>query len=226
MSYRIVPILSSTKDSIHCDKNGSIRAVAQDIFKGDGLRGFWSGYSASLVLTLNPSLTFFVYEILKRFSMPRNHWRNPSLGEIFFISALSKVLASTLIYPFSFAKSILQSKKRDSDKKNKGPQTPRFTSSQAAQASKQQGNLLTVIMGIIEVDGLRALYDGVGGEILKGFFSHGIAMLLKETIYKFVVRSFHIMLRITKRYPSPERLAELAKERTKQTVRDLSNHVP
>ena len=43
--------------------------LVNEIYEQKGLSGFWSGYSATLVLTLNPSLTFFFYEFLKRLSL-------------------------------------------------------------------------------------------------------------------------------------------------------------
>lgn len=50
----------------------STRSIALQIKSEKGLKGFWSGYSASLVLTLNPSLTFFLFETFKRALLPRN----------------------------------------------------------------------------------------------------------------------------------------------------------
>merc|ERR1712144_93973 len=49
----------------------TVADIASQIRSEKGLQGFWSGYSASLVLTLNPSITFFLYETFKRTLLPR-----------------------------------------------------------------------------------------------------------------------------------------------------------
>lgn len=86
----------------------SVRSIALQIREEKGLQGFWSGYSASLVLALNPSLTFFFFETLKRSVLPRSQHASPSAQVTFLLAAISKALASSITYPFSLAKSRLQ----------------------------------------------------------------------------------------------------------------------
>ncbi len=88
---------------------GSLRSIASQIQGEKGVQGFWSGYSASLVLTLNPSLTFFLFEAFKRTLLPRSQRQSPSPQATFLLAAISKAIASTITYPFSLAKSRLQS---------------------------------------------------------------------------------------------------------------------
>ena len=52
-------MLSSRPSDKETTEQDSVHSIARQIHRAKGLRGFWSGYSASLVLTLNPSLTFF-----------------------------------------------------------------------------------------------------------------------------------------------------------------------
>lgn len=40
----------------------SFLGVAKDIMKKDGITGFWRGLKPSLVLTVNPAITYGVYE--------------------------------------------------------------------------------------------------------------------------------------------------------------------
>lgn len=56
-----------------------------------------------------------------------------------------------------------------------------------------------------------ALYEGLDGEVLKGFFSHGITMIVKEAVHRFVIRLYYGIIKLLKRYPSPEQLAEKVK---------------
>lgn len=71
-------------------------------------------------------------------------------------------------------------------------------------------NVFTTILSIARTEGITALYEGLGGEVLKGFFSHGITMIVKEAVHKFVIQLYYAILKLLKRYPSPEQLAEMA----------------
>src|SRR5271155_3171891 len=59
------------------------------------------------MLTLNPSLTFFLFDTFKRL-LPRSRRNNPPLLATFLMAAFSKACASTVTYPFNLAKSRAQ----------------------------------------------------------------------------------------------------------------------
>lgn len=200
---------------------GSLRSIASQIRAEKGVQGFWSGYSASLVLTLNPSLTFFFFEALKSTLLSRSQRQSPSAQMIFLLAAFSKAMASTITYPFSLAKSRLQSssgldqRETSSTGKQEGIHIPK----------KAPTNVFTVILRIAQAEGLGALYEGLGGEIMKGFFSHGITMIVKEAVHKLVIQLYYHILKMLKRYPSPQELAGSVTEqvvRTAEDVRDLA----
>lgn len=69
------------------DAAPSVADIAFTIREEKGLQGFWSGYSASLVLTLNPSLTFFLYESFKRL-LPRAQRDDPGARTVFLMAAV------------------------------------------------------------------------------------------------------------------------------------------
>ncbi len=200
---------------------GSIRSIALQIRKEKGWQGFWSGYSASLVLTLNPSLTFFFFETLKRSVIPRGQRANPSTQATFLLAALSKALASTITYPFSLAKSRLQAS------------VPRDNDSKAVEVSSEESvrrpsNVFTTILHIAQTQGISALYEGLDGEVLKGFFSHGITMIVKEAVHKLVIRLYYTILKLLRKYPSPQQLVASAKERAdglRDRLDENSQHV-
>ena len=201
--------------SLHGDaKSGKGRAtlfsIASNIKSETGLLGFWSGYSASLILTINPSLTFFFYETFKWAVIPPSRRSGPNSKETFLLAAVSKALASSITYPISLAKTRLQASRYENDRTSTEPKVESSTSSgrEAARAS-----LLSTIIAIIRTEGPSALYDGLEAEILKGFFSHGITMLVKESIHKLVIKMFYLSLKILKRWPSPEQMADMAKQR-------------
>lgn len=207
----------SAKSEVQTD---SIRSIARQIRSEKGLQGFWSGYSASLVLTCNPSLTFFFFGTLKRMLVPRSQRSNLSPQMTFLLAALSKAMASTITYPFSLAKSRAQASSNKStdntgghDKHGLGPvQAPR------------PGNVFATILHIANAEGLGALYDGLSGEVLKGFFGHGITMIVKDLVHKLIIRLYYAILRLLKRYPNPQIVGDQAMQKVTGVSNGLKHH--
>jgi len=99
------PTSSITAD--HADKL-SIKDIALQIRSERGIQGFWAGYSASLILTLNPALTFLLHDLLKKTLLPKSKRESPGSTLVFLLAAISKAAASTITYPFSLAKTRAQ----------------------------------------------------------------------------------------------------------------------
>ena len=208
----------SGRDAGKDTQQSSLRSITSKIRAEKGMQGFWSGYSASLVLTLNPSLTFCFFEALKR-TLPRSQRQSPSPQTTFLLAAISKAMASAITYPFSLAKSRLQS--------SSGP-NQRKTSSTGKQEGtyatrKAPSNVFTVILRIAQTEGLSALYEGLGGEVMKGFFSHVITMIVKEAVHKLVIQLYYNILKMLKRYPSPQELAGSVKKQVVQMAQDAGD---
>ncbi|QSS57246.1 mitochondrial carrier protein [Histoplasma capsulatum var. duboisii H88] len=184
----------------------STRDIVSAIVAQKGLTGLWAGYSASLILSLNPALTFLLSQVFKFSLLPRDKRRRPPASATFLFAAISKVIASSLTYPFSMAKTRAQAA------------TSASTSSSAA---RPPPTILHAIYAIARTEGLAALYAGLSGDVLRGFFSHGIAMLAKDTVYRLVVRTYYLLLVMLRRYPSPEELLARAKARTEEVAEEV-----
>jgi hypothetical protein len=199
----------------------SVSEIAQSIRSEKGLQGFWSGYSASLVLTLNPSITFFLYEFFKRAFLPRAQRDDPGARVTFLMAAISKSIASTITYPFSLAKARAQTSSsppvdpESADKVKEEVENAR-NKSEGVKAGKdvksvaKRSTVFNTILKIYRTEGAAALYEGVWGEILKGFFSHGITMIVKESIHKLIIQTYYVILKALNKYPSPSELASQA----------------
>lgn len=87
---------------------------------------------------------------------------------------------------------------------------------------KAPHNVFTTILNIIHTEGLGGLYEGLGGEVLKGFFSHGITMIVKDAAHKLVIQLYYAILKLLRRYPSPQELAEAAKGQAGQVADDVA----
>lgn len=182
--------------------------IAARIRKEKGLPGFWSGYSASLVLTLNPSITFFLNEVLKYALLPRSKRERPSPAVTFFLAALSKSAASSITYPISLAKTRAQAMSSS--------ETPSTTPQPNPLLATLTPKIFTAVAEIYRAEGIPALYAGLPGEVLKGFFSHGFTMLAKDAVYSSIVKTYYLLLVVLRRYPSPEELLERAREQAEE----------
>ncbi|KAJ6095624.1 hypothetical protein N7486_006370 [Penicillium sp. IBT 16267x] len=180
--------------------------IAAQIQKEKGLAGFWSGYSASLILTLNPSITLFLNEVFKRALLPREKRDKPSAAVTFLMAALSKSVASSITYPFSLAKTRAQAMAGESQKPDQGKTI----------LSALMPQIVYNVITIARAEGIPALYAGLPGEVLKGFFSQGFTMLAKDAVYSFIVKSYYILLTLLRRYPSPEELLVRAREQAEE----------
>jgi len=63
--------------------------------------------------------------------------------------------------------------------------------------------------------------------MLKGFFSNGITMIVKESIHKLIIQAYYLILKALNKYPSPAELVDQAGqvlgggvERTGEVVRE------
>lgn len=139
---------------------------AKQIYDEHGITGFWSGYRATLILSFNPSLTYYFFQILSAQIVPRSRRNKPTTFEVFISAALAKTMATIITYPVIVLKTRTQV--------GAGKDLPLYK--QLAATYKQEG--------------ASALFDGASGQILKSFFNQGITMMTKDKITRFVVLSY------------------------------------
>jgi solute carrier family 25 (peroxisomal adenine nucleotide transporter), member 17 len=181
------------KQTSSSNDNKSLVAMLKDIYDESGLAGLWSGYSATLVLTMNPSITFFVDRRLAKRIIPALEEEDVPVAYIaFLLAAFSKAVATAVTYPFQAAKTRLQvtsspSREASSSEKSLGSQAPPTTIA-AKLARLLDATIFGVLIRIIKEEGIRALYSGVRGELLKSFFSHGLTMFIKGVFHRLIVR--------------------------------------
>jgi hypothetical protein len=216
----------SARSSTSSTPEPSVSEIVSQIRSEKGLQGFWSGYSASLVLTLNPSLTFFLYETFKRTLLAPENRDDPKARVTFLMAAVSKAIASTITYPFSLAKSraqaggkapinpndvenIKEKALEAQDEKNKDKAK---AARHKIKAVAKRSTVFSAISKIYQEDGLAALYEGLLGEILKGFFSHGTTMLVKEAVHKVIIKLYFVILKALNNLPTTSEVVCQAKD--------------
>lgn len=193
----------------------SVQDIARRIYNERGIAGFWSGYSQAVVLTINPSITFAADNLLTAL-LPRESRDNPSAATRFLVSALSKVIATTLVYPAMLAKSRAQvSGGLGSDEEADLPEYLEKSDMQSTPERKRVKNTLQKLLSLFTAqyamlkalrkvyrdEGLSGLYSGLEGEIVKGFLQHGLTMMVKEQVHIGVIQAYYLLLKTTKRWP-------------------------
>lgn len=165
-----------------------------------GFLGLWAGYGATLALTLNPSITFYLQHALKKALVDRGR-EGESSGMVFLVAALSKVAATATTYPFNIAKaraqvSAPQSPVPEPDEKRGVIKTVSRRLNRLA-----GGTIFATVNKIRREEGVGALYNGLAGELLKAFFNHGTTMLSKDIVHKLIVQLYFLLLAFMKRSP-------------------------
>ncbi|KAG9062623.1 hypothetical protein KI688_004925 [Linnemannia hyalina] len=180
----------------------SARSIIREIYAQDGITGFWAGYAPTVILSINPSITYFLFETIKKSILARQlqaaHSGSSSPAksvlaaaasltslQIFFISACSKAIASFLTYPLILTKTKLQTKVQDND-----------TTTNLGDVEKQDdqpksfNGIADVFKTVIKDKGIAGLYTGCQGQVVKGFFSFGLMYMIKDRVVAWMLTLF------------------------------------
>ncbi|WWC68111.1 uncharacterized protein I206_102032 [Kwoniella pini CBS 10737] len=119
------PSISSSKDK-KAVIAPSLFETANEIINENGITGLWTGLKPGLVLTINPAITYGVFERLKSYRLSKRLNGNHNIGkggklgvgESFILGMISKTLATVVTYPYIFAKVRLQAKVNPEDDQN------------------------------------------------------------------------------------------------------------
>lgn len=93
------------------------------------LCSFFAGFKVSCILTLNPSITLYLFALFKLLLLPKRKQEHPPASAIFITSALASAVASTICFPAILAKTRLQSR---------GPSGKQYKSTQEVLVSLYQ----------------------------------------------------------------------------------------
>lgn len=160
------------------DKRGLLDTGREVIYSDDGWSGLWRGLKASLVLVVNPAITYGAYQRLRELLFPGKTILRPweSFGKIIkhsranslssdnlaVLGAASKALATIMTQPLIVAKVGLQSRPPP------------------ARQGKAFKSFVEVMSYIVEHEGPMALFKGLAPQITKGILVQGLLMMTKE----------------------------------------------
>ncbi|PVV02328.1 hypothetical protein BB560_003222 [Smittium megazygosporum] len=107
----------STRQQMSTEKaEAGVFKIVKDIVKSDGITGMWKGFGPSMILCINPAITYGLFEKIKEFIIHKKFRIGIDAGlespfltpiEAFLTGALSKVVATIVTYPYISAKARL-----------------------------------------------------------------------------------------------------------------------
>ncbi|KAF8246495.1 mitochondrial carrier [Wilcoxina mikolae CBS 423.85] len=167
--------------------------TAREVIAEDGASGLWRGLKASLVLVVNPAITYGSYQKFKEILYPNK--TRLSAFESFLLGALSKAVATCATQPLIVAKVGLQSRPPP------------------ARKGKPFKSFIEVMRFIVEHEGALGLFKGIGPQIMKGLIVQGMLMMTKEKLELSFVLIFAGIRKMRQR-----QLAEKAALLVKNTI--------
>lgn len=135
--------------------------LSKEVYAKDGITGFWRGLRVSLVLCINPSITYGSYERLKQIIYAGKSHLGPL--ESFSLGVIAKSLATVSTQPLIVSKAMLQKKEHgDEDVKFDG-----FTHA---------------LEHLWQTEKFRGLYKGIAPQLVKGVFVQGLLFMFKDQL--------------------------------------------
>ncbi|KAL8821942.1 MAG: hypothetical protein Q9223_000100 [Gallowayella weberi] len=178
------------------DKKGLLDTGREVVHSEDGWTGLWRGLKASLVLVVNPAITYGAYQRLRELFFPGKANLRP--WESFFLGAVSKALATIATQPLIVAKVGLQSRPPP------------------ARQGKPFKSFLEVMSYIIEHEGPLALFKGLAPQVTKGILVQGLLMMTKERMEVLFIVLFAYLRKI--RDSKLQQVANAAASRAREVM--------
>ncbi|TPX69576.1 hypothetical protein SpCBS45565_g02297 [Spizellomyces sp. 'palustris'] len=147
-------------------------ATMRKIVDEEGVGGLWRGLQASLVLCVNPAITYGMFERLKTSYLRRagNVSDRLSPGQTFIIGALSKALATIVTYPYIMAKVRMQWK----------PPKDVGGLSEKERENITYKSSVDILQKVLAKEGLAGWYKGLQPQIVKAVLCQAILFVCKD----------------------------------------------
>lgn len=154
----------------------SFAALAKELYDTEGLRGFWKGLSVSLVLCINPSITYGSFERLRHALF--NGKKYLGLLESFTLGMCAKSLATVATQPLIVSKAILQ--KKD----NRRPCDTLIMVVKDDEVVTFNG-FVEALEHLWHTERFTGLYKGIISQLVKGVLVQGLLFMFKDQLDMF-----------------------------------------
>lgn len=144
------------------------------VYRENGLKGFFKGLIPSLVMVVNPTIQYIMYEWLTarlmelRLKLATTAGRKPDRltpHDVFVLTALAKIGATVLTYPMLLIKNRLQSQNAATD------------------SAMQYKGVGDAVLRIIATEGYGGFFKGIQSKMLQTVLGAALLMSIKEQVY-------------------------------------------
>eukprot|EP00511_Aplanochytrium_stocchinoi_P002966 CAMPEP_0204824842 /NCGR_PEP_ID=MMETSP1346-20131115/2825_1 /ASSEMBLY_ACC=CAM_ASM_000771 /TAXON_ID=215587 /ORGANISM="Aplanochytrium stocchinoi, Strain GSBS06" /LENGTH=308 /DNA_ID=CAMNT_0051952215 /DNA_START=125 /DNA_END=1051 /DNA_ORIENTATION=- len=142
----------------------------QSITRRLGFTGLWKGYSASMILSLNPALQFTTFDKMKNIILEKLEKTELNPGETFLLGMATKAMTLTVIYPLIRGKIRMQA----TIEKNHN--------------AGNNGSMLYSLKEIYDAEGVGGYYKGLNEQLLKSIMSTALLLTAKDSIARTIKR--------------------------------------
>ncbi|KAJ3554712.1 hypothetical protein NM688_g2959 [Phlebia brevispora] len=188
---------SSAEDERYDD---SFLGIAKEIVEEEGVTGLWLGLQPGLVLTVNPAITYGVYERVKNVMLLAAQKAGDNSGKLspwatFSLGALSKTLATVVTYPYIMAKVRIQARSADVEDAIEH-KTPKPHPHQFHHEKTHHVGALDILARVMRKEGIVGWYQGMGAQITKAVISQVLLFLSKEQFERWALAIIVLIWRI------------------------------
>ena len=187
----------STRIMVSKARSGGVWAEASTIVRESGIKGLYRGWGPSVVLCINPAISFAAFEQMKlRILRRRGLSVNASISsfDAFALGAVAKALATVVTFPFIRVKTIMQVA-NDNDSGNDSGNNSSSISRRPIRSNAANKSIAFMFAEIWKLEGLRGLYVGVWPQLLKGVMASAVLFAAKERIFDLVKAVFALASR-------------------------------
>ncbi|TPX76392.1 hypothetical protein CcCBS67573_g02346 [Chytriomyces confervae] len=182
-----IAVATTRQQTLPPDEKQSFIETFKTVLSTDGPQGLWKGFKASMILCVNPAITYGMFERVKSLWLKRKAKLGGSLAmtswEVFLVGALSKTLATVVTYPYIMAKVRMQWAV---------PKSASDLSQSDRDALHYKGSV-DVLKKVFATDGIKGWYKGMQTQIVKAVLCQAILFVSKEKFLAYTLAVFSLL---------------------------------
>ncbi|KAJ7261802.1 mitochondrial carrier domain-containing protein [Mycena haematopus] len=182
-------------------QDDSFLGVAREIIEEEGVGGLWLGIKPGLVLTVNPAITYGMFERVKSLFIAAQIKAGTSdkitPGLSFVIGAISKTLATVVTYPYIMAKVRIQTRTADEDEaKAENLELPVASHPHHEHSKLKHPGAIDILSQVLQKEGITGWYQGMAAQITKAVLSQALLFMSKEQFEQWALAIMILFARL------------------------------
>ncbi|KAF9327801.1 ADP/ATP carrier protein [Podila minutissima] len=174
-----VAVVTTRQQTMPLGEQQDLKSTAQEIVREEGWTGLWKGLKPSLVLVINPAITYGMYSRIQELVLKAFKRKDMTPGLMFLVGALAKTLATVVTYPYIMAKVRLQWKPSKKD----------------AETHKPYTGATDVLKRVMAKEGVSGWYTGMQAQITKAVILQALLFMVKDQLEKYTILLFALLAR-------------------------------